>query len=74
MRGVITIKIAEMAKKRGIKTAYRLQKDLGLPPSQAAKLWRGDAKMIAMKTLNKLCNLLDCEPHEILVFKPDPKD
>jgi DNA-binding Xre family transcriptional regulator len=74
MHGVITVKIAELAAKRGITTAYQLQKALNVPPAMAAKLWKGEFKMIGLETLNKLCNVLCCEPHQILAFKPDPKD
>jgi DNA-binding Xre family transcriptional regulator len=74
MNGVITVKIAELAKKRGITTAYQLQKALDVPPAMAAKLWKGEFKMIGLETLNKLCNVLRCEPHQILAFKPDPKE
>lgn len=74
MNGVITVKIAELAKKRGITTAYQLQKALGIPPGHAARLWKGDLKMIGLDTVNRLCTVLRCEPSQILVFKPDPKD
>lgn len=74
MHGVITVKIEELARKRGITTAYQLQKALDVPPAMAAKLWKGEFKMIGLETLNKLCNVLRCEPHQILSFKPDPKE
>ena len=71
MAGMITIKIAEVAKERDITTAYQLQKALNIPPAMAAKLWKGEFKMIGLETLNRLCNILDCEPQQILSFEPD---
>ncbi len=74
MRSVITVQIAQVAAQRGIKTAYQLQKALNVPPAMAAKLWKGEFKMIGLETLNKLCVALSCEPHHILVFTPDSKE
>ncbi len=36
--------------------------------------WLVKNKDIKISTINKLCNLLDCEPADILTFKKDPKD
>lgn len=58
-----------MAQKRGITTAYQLQKALDLPPAMAAKLWKGQFKMIGLDTLDNLCKTLKCKPHQILDFQ-----
>jgi DNA-binding Xre family transcriptional regulator len=67
---MIKANIKEMAVKKGIKTAYQLQKAMNLQPSQAAKLYRNDLKMIGLETLNSLCEILDCEPSDILKYSP----
>ncbi len=67
---MIKANIKEMAVKKGIKTAYQLQKAMNLQPSQAAKLYRNDLKMIGLETLNNLCVTLDCEPSDILKYSP----
>lgn len=72
MPSMITVRIAEVAKKRGINTAYRLHKELDVPPAMAAKLWKGEFKMIGLDTLDRLCILLKCKPNQILLHEsPD---
>lgn len=68
---VIIVRIKEEALKRGITTAYQLQKLTGAQPSLAAKWYRNDLKSIGIETLNTLCNALNCEPNDLLKFTPD---
>jgi excisionase family DNA binding protein len=65
---MIKVNIRETAIKKGIKTAYQLQKAMNLQPSQAAKLYRNDLKMIGLDTLDKLCEIFDCMPSDLLVY------
>ena len=71
MPRMITVKIREMAEKRGITTAYKLQKALDVAPSLAAKWWSNDMRMIGIETLNRLCRALHCKPNDILSYSPD---
>lgn len=68
MCSMITVSIREMAEKRGITTAYQLQKLLNVSPSLAAKWWRNDMKMIGIDTLDSLCRMLKCKPNDILRY------
>lgn len=68
---VVTVKIKEMAQKRGMMTAYQLQKATGAQPNLAAKWYRNDLKSIGIETLNLLCNVLKCKPSDLLEFEPD---
>lgn len=74
MQSMITVKIAEMARKRGISNAYQLQKAMGCPPTMAAKLWKGKLHMIGINTLDKLCRVLRCKPQHILHYESDAED
>ncbi len=71
MQSMITLKIAEMAQRRGITSAYQLQIKMEIPPAMAAKLWKGQLKMIGLGTLNRLCKVLNCKPQHILHYEPD---
>jgi DNA-binding Xre family transcriptional regulator len=71
---MITIAIREMAEKRGITTAYQLQKAASVQPSMAAKWWRNDLEKIGIGTLDLLCKTLRCKPNDLLVFSPDSSD
>lgn len=71
MYGMITTRIKEMAEKRGITTAYQLQKATDLPPSMAARLFRDEVDMIALRTLDRLCTALKCKPNDLLKYEPN---
>jgi DNA-binding Xre family transcriptional regulator len=71
MSGMVTLRVKEAAQKRGIQNAYQLQKELGLSPSKAAKLWKGEMDKIGLETINVLCNKLKCKPNQIFEFTPD---
>jgi DNA-binding Xre family transcriptional regulator len=73
-RGMIEVKIREVCKSKGITTAYKLQKALNVQPSVAARLYKGDFSKIDLGTLNKLCNVLKCQPNKLLHFTPDLED
>lgn len=67
---MIKVNIKKLAEKKGIYTAYQLQKAMNLQPSQAAKLYRNDLKMIGLDTLDRLCETFDCMPSDLLVYSP----
>jgi DNA-binding Xre family transcriptional regulator len=63
----IKINIKQIAVSRGIKTAYQLQKKVGLSPSNASRHFNNKIVQISINTLGKLCDVLDCEPSELFV-------
>lgn len=63
---MVNLTIRQAAEARGIKTAYQLQKMLGFQPAMAARLWKGETKMIALTTLDTLCEKLECDLSEII--------
>jgi DNA-binding Xre family transcriptional regulator len=68
---MITIKIADIARTKGHSNAYALQNALKCSPTMASKLWKGTFKQIATGTIDRLCNLLDCEPSDLIVYTSD---
>ena len=66
---MIKTHVKEMAEKRGITTAYQLQKALQISPSVAAKLWKDDFELISRTSLDRLCRLLKCQPSKLITFK-----
>ncbi len=69
----LEIKIREIAESRNIKTAYQLQKKAELSPSNAAKLYKNDIVQISIKTLGKLCEVLECNPNDLFVVSNTQK-
>jgi DNA-binding Xre family transcriptional regulator len=65
---MIKIKIAELAKKHYVTSAYQLQNFLGISPSIASRLWKGNFDKIGISTINKLCNRLNCQPSDFLEY------
>lgn len=64
---MVTLRVRDVAERKGITTAYQLQKAAQLHPSHAAKLWKGDVEMIGLKTIDTLCEALTCEPGDLIV-------
>jgi DNA-binding Xre family transcriptional regulator len=65
---MIKIKIAELAAKHGLKTAYALQKALDMPPTMASRLYKGDFDKIGIGTIEKLCEYFGCQPDAFLEY------
>lgn len=66
---MITKHVREMAEARGIRHAHALQKAIGVSPTVAAKLWKGEFEMIGLSTLDKLCRVLKCQPGKLLRYE-----
>jgi len=64
---MIELRIQEAAKRKGIINAYQLQKAMNIQPTTAARWWRGNMGMISLKTIESLCDVLECEPSELIV-------
>lgn len=68
---MIKTRIQELAEKKGITTAYQLQKAAALSPSMASRLYKDEVEMIALRTIESLCVAFDCEPKDLFVYKAD---
>jgi putative transcriptional regulator len=68
---MVKLQIREAAEKRGITTAYQLQKAAGFHPGHAARLWEGELKMIGLDTIDALCRALKCQPGTLFKYEPD---
>jgi DNA-binding Xre family transcriptional regulator len=62
---MIGTRIRELAEAKGIATAYQLQKAAGLSPSMAARLFRDEVEMIALRTVESLCRAFECQPGDL---------
>ncbi|HYE73613.1 MAG TPA: helix-turn-helix transcriptional regulator [Blastocatellia bacterium] len=68
---MIKITIQEMAQRRGITTAYQLQKALQIQPDVAAGLWKGELSKIGIVSLDRLCRILRCQPCGLIRYIPN---
>jgi DNA-binding Xre family transcriptional regulator len=70
----LEVKIHEVAKSKGIKNPFQLQKLVGLSPSNAANLYNNRIVQISIETLSRLCENLNCTPNDLFVWaKPISK-
>ena len=73
MDGMIESKIKEVAEAKGVKSSYELQHALGVAPTVALRLWRGEVTRFSTETLDKLCNAFKCGVGDLLVYVPNEK-
>jgi DNA-binding Xre family transcriptional regulator len=69
----LKVLIRERAEKRGIKNAHQLGLALGVAPNVSARLWSGEFDKLGMNTLEKLCEVLACQPNALFRYEPDTK-
>jgi DNA-binding Xre family transcriptional regulator len=74
----INVHIGEICEKRGITTAYQLQKAVmdatlfSMSPSVASKLFNGTFSEISLATMARLCSTLDVTPGELFSYGKAP--
>ena len=68
---MIKTNINEICQKRGITTAYQLQKAMGNHPTPAYALFSDSVKMISLESLDKLCKVLKTTPAKLITFEDD---
>jgi DNA-binding Xre family transcriptional regulator len=71
---MITVKIKQAAKRRGIKTSYQLARAMGDKNNMsAARLWKGE-QLPTLDTLDRACEALgDCDLSELITRKPNKR-
>ncbi len=66
----IVINLDVMMAKRKI-SSNDLAEKIDITPANLSVLKTGKAKAVRFSTLEKLCEVLDCQPGDILEYKPD---
>ena len=69
----IIINIDVMLAKRKL-SVTELSEKLDITMANVSILKNGKAKAIKLDTLNKLCKALDCQPGDLLEYRPDEED
>jgi DNA-binding Xre family transcriptional regulator len=68
---MVKTNINEMCQKRGITTAYQLQKAMGIHPTPAYALFNDNVKMISLDSLDRLCKVLKTTPAKLITFEDE---
>ena len=64
---MIKVNLGVVMEKRGM-SSKELEKEIGITPANLSILKTGKAKGIRFATLNKLCQILNCQPGDILSY------
>lgn len=67
---MIVVNLDVMMAKRKI-SSLELARELDITPANLSILKTGKAKAIRFSTLENICKILDCQPADILEYKPD---
>jgi putative transcriptional regulator len=67
---MIVINLDVMLARRKMSSGELAQK-VGITPANISILKTGKAKAIRFSTLDALCSVLDCQPADILEYRPD---
>ena len=67
---MIIINVDVMLAKRKM-SVTELSERVGITMANISKMKNGKAKAIKIDTLNKICAALDCQPGDILEWRPD---
>jgi putative transcriptional regulator len=70
----IVNRIGDIARQKGIKTSQDFARATGFAYDTAHSLFTGRAIRIGLDTLDKVCEVLDAEPGELLVRIKPPKE
>ncbi|MCH5173918.1 MAG: helix-turn-helix transcriptional regulator [Bacteroidales bacterium] len=70
---MIIVNLDVMLARRKISSG-ELSAKVGISPANISILKTGKAKAIRFSTLNALCEVLDCQPGDILEFRKDPQE
>jgi len=70
---MIVINIDVMLAKRKM-SVTELSERVGITMANISILKNGKAKAIRIETLDKICQALDCQPGDILEWRPDEED
>ncbi len=69
----IEINLDVMMARRKI-SSNDLADKVGITPANLSVLKTGRAKAVRFSTLEKLCEVLDCQPGDLLEFKREPQE
>ena len=64
----VTLKVREVAEQKGVENPFALAKLTGLGYAVCHRMWNGETTLIALETISKLCEALECTPNDLLVF------
>ena len=69
---MIIVNVDVMLAKRKM-SVTELSNRVGITMANISILKNGKARAIRLETLNRICAALDCQPGDVLEYRPDPE-
>lgn len=63
----VRLNVREASQARGVENPFQLSKRAEIGYALAHKLWNAQSSQVSLATMAKLCDVLDCEPGDLLV-------
>ena len=68
---MIKVKVFEVMAQRGFRTRQTLSEATGIHPNSFGKVVNGKVRAVRLDILDKLCEVLDCKPGDLLDYVPN---
>lgn len=69
----VVVQLDVMLARRKVKSK-QLAEHVGITQANLSLLKQGKVKGVRFETLEKICEFLDCQPGDLLVYEPDDDD
>jgi DNA-binding Xre family transcriptional regulator len=68
---MLSLNVTEICKTRQIERPYTFLVKAGISPHTANDIVNGYSRAIRLDHIEKLCEILHCEPNDLLIYKPN---
>jgi putative transcriptional regulator len=69
---MITLNLESLLQERG-RSFYWLAKETGINQTMVSRMRHNKVKLISLEALDRICEVLECEPGELIVRMPNKK-
>jgi DNA-binding Xre family transcriptional regulator len=71
--GIVSLQIAQAARRVGIQNPFALSKATGIGYAICYRMWKNGQSRIDLKTLARLCDALNCQPGDLFGYESQKK-
>lgn len=72
--GDVKFTIEEAARRKGVDNPFALSKLTGLGYAICHRLWNDEQRRVDLGTLASICDALNCQPGDLLIYVPRKKN
>lgn len=67
--GIVSLQIAQAARRVGLQNPYALSRATGIGYAICYRMWKNGQSRIDLKTLARLCDALNCQPGDLFIYE-----